>query len=280
MKNILLEIINSDASYNKSATKMLRTTHPELWDEVLQITSFLPNDAKPKQRVWHILNDCFIRPVCPITQEYVKWREKKYDKYSSVEAKNKDIGNILSKSIAGENHWRKKDPEKAHTANKKYSSGLANGRIVVDRSKRNQADILAKTKQTCLEKYGVDNPSKALFARKKISDASVRNGATPRSLRSLRDLYYASVKRFTEESWKNCFDKINPTRLNRSQVDVDHIYSIQQGFRNSIPAYIIGHWSNLRMLPKGENYSKGKRCDKTQDQLFEDFFKSMQLTQQ
>ena len=105
-----------------------------------------------------------------------------------------------------------------------------------------------------------------------MSDSQIKNGATPKHLRSLRQLYYDRVTYFTRLSWKEEFDKINPTKLNRSEVDLDHIYSIQQGFRDSIPPYIIGHWTNLRMLEKTENYSKGMRCDKTQEQLFNDFF--------
>lgn len=80
---------------------------------------------------------------------------------------------------------------------------------------------------------------------------------------------------FTKATWRKEFDKINPTRLNRSEIDLDHIYSIQQGFRDNIPPFIIGHWTNLRMLEKTENYSKGMRCDKTQEQLFDDFFSAI-----
>lgn len=44
---------------------------------------------------------------------------------------------------------------------------------------------------------------------------------------------------------------------------------------NKPDTYIIGHWTNLRMIEKTENYSKGMRCDKTQDQLFNDFFSTI-----
>ena len=56
---------------------------------------------------------------------------------------------------------------------------------------------------------------------------------------------------------------------------MDHIYSKHYGFKNNIPAHIIGHWTNLQMLSKRENNIKGKTCGKTQEQLFEDFFKSI-----
>ena len=54
MKSILQDIIDNDTSYNKSATKMLKKTHPELWADIVNATAFLPATAKPKQRIWHI----------------------------------------------------------------------------------------------------------------------------------------------------------------------------------------------------------------------------------
>lgn len=275
MKPILLKIIDSDTSCNKSATRYLYKTHPDLWKKILDLTQFLPDSAVAKQRVWHVINECYSRPTCPVTGEYVKWREKQYDKSSSFAAGRILTSRILKETTTGENHWRNKDPAKSISANKKFSKGFANGKHkpILSRN-RNQKEYAQKAKQTWLKKYGVDNPSKASSVRKKISDAQIRNGATPRNQRKLRDLYYAQVKYYTEQSWKLHFDKINPKRLNRSQIDLDHIYSQQQGFRNSIPPYIIGHWTNLQMLSKQLNYSKGMRCDKTQEQLFDDCFKT------
>ena len=127
MKPILENIINNDTSYNKSATKMLRKTHPELWKEILEATSFLPDNAKPKQRVWHILNEKYEIQECPITGELLKWNEKDYRKFSSIEAKNKGIGKIISNATTG-NHWRQKDQDKSKKANDKFSKGFAEGK--------------------------------------------------------------------------------------------------------------------------------------------------------
>ena len=265
MKQQLLDIIANDASYNKSATRYLRRTHSELWSSIVAVTSFLPDTSLPKQRVWHVLNDVYERPICPITGEYLKWNEKQYFSTANRRAKQ------LLKHRNG-------DYKNGHTpeANAKRKASnlkkVAQGRRYRDKNTYTE-DQRLKAKQTCLEKYGVENGSQSLQGRKKNSEAQIKNGATPKNLRPLRRFYYEAVKKFTEESWSNHFDKINPDRVNRSKThDVDHIYSIQQGFRDNIPAYIIGHWTNLRMLPKPENYSKGMRCDKTQEQLFEDFF--------
>ena len=108
--------------------------------------------------------------------------------------------------------------------------------------------------------------------KEKIYQKAVSRGCTRREERSDRRIYYDAVWKFTEESWRNHFDDINPTRLNRSHNSLDHIYSIQQGFRDCIPPYIIGHYTNLRVISLSENGIKGMRCDKTREELFEDCF--------
>lgn len=55
---------------------------------------------------------------------------------------------------------------------------------------------------------------------------------------------------------------------------IDHKYSKIRGFLENIPPYIIGHISNLEMLPSRTNNSKGSNCSISQDELFSNFFKS------
>lgn len=52
---------------------------------------------------------------------------------------------------------------------------------------------------------------------------------------------------------------------------LDHKFSIVQGFLNNIPPYIIGHISNLEMLPARANNSKGSSCSISLDELFKQF---------
>lgn len=58
-------------------------------------------------------------------------------------------------------------------------------------------------------------------------------------------------------------------RINGYQLD--HIYSIKMGFLSNIDPEIIGHITNLRCIPSFDNESKGQRCDKSIDELFEDY---------
>lgn len=277
MQHILVDILKSDITRNKSATKMLKNTHPKLWADILKATSFLSDDAKPKQRVWHIINDRYSIEICPVTKEPLRWNEKDYRRFSSVEVKNTAIGEIVSKATTGK-HWRQKDPKKSEKANTKFSEGFRAGKHKPweDRNRDYEAS-LAAAKLTWMEKYGVDNPSKHPSIKQKLSDKNKEWQALNPKDRTLMEEYYIAVRLITNRSWYEHFYVINPERLQRSRdLHLDHIYSIAEGFVNNIPPEIIGHWTNLRLIPKIENSSKGAKCHKTQEQLFEDFFNEIQ----
>ena len=264
MKDILLTIIQTDASANKSATRYLYKTHPDLWQQVLEKTSFLPDTALAKQRIWHIVNDVYEIPLCPIENIPVKWWENRYLTTSSRTAKQKY-------------KWSKGDYANAHTEEANKQRQESNKKAVKNGRKYRKVETYTeeqkeKQRQTWIKKYGVDNPRKAKEVKEKIYQQAVARGCTPREDRSLRRLYYDAVWKITEERWRDHFDAINPERQNRTHNALDHIYSIQQGFRELIPPYIIGHYTNLRVISLSENGIKGMRCDKTQNQLFEDFF--------
>lgn len=266
MKDTLLEIINNDSSYNKSATRYLYKTHPELWKQILNVTDFLPEEALAKQRVWHIINDCYERPKCPITGKLVKWNENRYLKTIDKSSKQK---RLFAMGVYDNSHSDEQN-EKRRQGNLR---AVKNGRKYRDKSTYTDT-AKENAKKTFLRNYGVDNPSKHVDVRNKISKYRIDNGATPKHLRSLRSLYVEAVRYYTKKNWLEHFNIINPKRLNRSKNSLDHIYSVQMGFVNNIPPYIIGHYTNLRILPLSENSSKGLKCHKTLDELYADYFQS------
>ena len=241
-------------------------THPKLWQQILDATTFLPADAKPKQRVWHILNDVYARPTCPVTGKYVKWWENRYLGTADRSAKTQ----LSHKNGLYKNCYTEEINQKRSMSNKE--------RVKKGRRYRGKAtpEELERRKKTNLERYGVEcNLSLPENKQKEYQTKVAKGLIIPREDRNARDLYYESVRQFTQQSWTEHFDKINPKRINRgNDWHLDHIYSKQAGFRNNIPPYIIGHWTNLQMLPGPENSSKGMKCNKTKEQLFEDVFKS------
>lgn len=86
--------------------------------------------------------------------------------------------------------------------------------------------------------------------------------------------YFQKVWYQTRKNYKEYFDAINPDNLPRGkEYNLDHIFSIQQGFEYSICPKIIGHHTNLRILPAKENREKHIRCDKTISHLYEDYLR-------
>ena len=71
----------------RSPHRYIKCRDPDLWSLILNATSFLPENAYPQQRCWHILNSIFHVPLCPIDQIPLKWFDNRYLKYSSQSAK-------------------------------------------------------------------------------------------------------------------------------------------------------------------------------------------------
>lgn len=264
MKTILLNIIKSDKSYNKSATRYLYKTHPNLWEEIVNKTNFLPTSAKPKQRIWHIINDIWEIPKCPITGEQVKWWENRYLDTISRSAKGKmqkargDFSNLWSPEV---NEKRKQGNLKAVKTGRKYR----------DKSTYTEEQKL-KIKQTFLLKYGVENPSHCPKIKEKIYNKSVERGCVPFELRSKQRLYYDAVLYYTRINYRKYKHIINPLKLSRKQFHLDHIFSVMAGFWAGVPPEVIGHWTNLQMLYATDNLSKNANCYKTIESLFDEYY--------
>jgi hypothetical protein len=232
----------------------------------------LPEEAKPKQRCWHILNGCLTSPTCPVTGEVVIWWENRY-----LETINRSARTIYlhQKGTWSHIYTPEINAKRAASNRKTVAEGRRKLPVLSEETKRVRAQ---KIKQTMQRRYGVDNPSHLKWVRDKISDKWVERGAVPKKDRLHKRLYHDAVWYYTDQSWKNNFDDINPDRLNRSDNALDHIYSIGQGFLDNIPPYILGHWTNLRVISLSENSSKGMKCDKSQKELFEDYFSRSQMT--
>lgn len=92
---------------------------------------------------------------------------------------------------------------------------------------------------------------------------------------SLKDdfaAYTCDVWKHTRTSYRKFKDRIKNSSIDRSyNWHLDHVYSIYEGFQNSIPAKMIGHFSNLQMISREENITKNTQSWKTKEQLLEDY---------
>lgn len=71
------------------------------------------------------------------------------------------------------------------------------------------------------------------------------------------DLYRAEVRRITESQQLSTL----PDHGKRGSTHhLDHMFSVHEGFRQQISAAVIGHITNLTMLPSRDNITKNKKC--------------------
>lgn len=68
--------------------------------------------------------------------------------------------------------------------------------------------------------------------------------------------YYSKVWEYTEI---NCLKLEGIEKRCFKKYDIDHIVPISYGFKNNIPAELIGGLSNLRILSNKENLQKGNK---------------------
>lgn len=274
-KTELKKIIDLGGHKRRNTLKYLSKRNPDMWNEMIRLTSFLPDTASAPQRAWHIMNDVNSIPICPVTQKEVKWigYDNGYTSHSSHKASRITVAKILRDTTTGENHWRKKDTKKADQATDKFKNGQKAGiHKVATMTQESVDERTKKAAQTCLERYGVDNYWKSEEFKIKQKEYYDEKFKEVRANRSEQEKYYEEVGYYTEKNWNEYFYKINPTRIERGpEMHLDHIYSRAEGFKNGIAAEIIGHWTNLQLISRTDNSSKRDRCDKTQQQLFEDY---------
>lgn len=83
--------------------------------------------------------------------------------------------------------------------------------------------------------------------------------------------YYAKVDSYTRQSYNDFQHIIDPENLRGRNHQLDHIYSVNRGYNENIDPAIIGHCSNLQVIPSGLNNIKNDKCGKSIERLYEDY---------
>lgn len=168
-------------------------------------------------------------------------------------------------------------------------------------------EIQAKRRATMIERYGVEEPTQnekiriksaasikqsyvkdpTLSARqtkrkrekygedlaeivKKSRATQIANGRwVDPSLKTEWAQYKFRVKYLTAKIYKKHKNIINPDNLpiGRCAYQIDHIYSIREGFENKVDPELVAHIKNLRLLWHLENKKKHIRSDQTLEDL-------------
>jgi len=165
--------------------------------------------------------------------------------------------------IEGLHIWKKRQETWQKTLSNKTNEEITEINIKKNRwknlSEKESAKLKTKisnsVKETCAKR--TINEKRELG--KKLSEAMIRAGiATPIEDRDAFQEYRNKVSlessRYDLTKLDN-FDKRGPKGYH-----LDHKYSVFEGFKNNVPAEIIGHICNLEMIPFNHNTSKGSKC--------------------
>ncbi len=126
---------------------------------------------------------------------------------------------------------------------------------ILEYKKRYYAKLACDNNAKCLScsSYGIEN-GKIVETLRKYNVNSIDEYEV---LLPKKTLYYKRVWQITN---KQPLTKLNNYTLRRGGgYALDHIYPIAEGFRNNIPADLIGSIDNLQMLPKRINEIKSDR---------------------
>jgi len=154
-------------------------------------------------------------------------------------------------------------------------------------------DVISLKKDTMVRNHGVDNYGKTETHKKfinnyyknlpeevireridKILHTKLELGLiTDPASKCEFDRYYADVRNLSDRNYKKHKSIINPCNFSRGRTSyhLDHIFSIKDGFENSVPVNVISHYTNLQIMKYDENIAKGGLSDKTLIELFENY---------
>lgn len=129
-----------------------------------------------------------------------------------------------------------------------------------------------------LEKYGEDQGNQLYQERlktwkEKIKSSMISKGywQNPDNYSQI-ERYRKDVINYTRKSYKEHSSQINPNNKKRGNgFELDHRFSITEGFNHNIPPEVVGHWTNLEVIDEKENASKWARSSITKDQLMENY---------
>lgn len=220
-----------------------------------------------RQAFYISVNTKKMRCVEKITQcpGFVQKAEKSRQKNTTEEERKAHMkalsakGNAALKQLHADEEWLAAKSNKISSAVKKRGghSGTNNPMYGKHHSEKTLAVLCEKANQRDPKCYN------------KATETKIDRGiAISKDLKSEWELYREQVIRHTYKSWRDHSDVINPQGLPRGEeYELDHKFSITEGFKQRIDPSIIGDYRNLELLPKLDNRSKYIACSITLEEL-------------
>jgi len=136
-------------------------------------------------------------------------------------------------------------------------------------------EIINKSKQTNLSKYGVDCIFKSAEFQNQIRlSKEAANIWMPLSSKNDYELYKFLVCRETEKEYRkmNIDFGLRKSRIHPDSYELDHKFSIFNGFKQNIPYQMISSKHNLALIPWEENAKKGRNNSLDVEELYRLYF--------
>lgn len=125
------------------------------------------------------------------------------------------------------------------------------------RSPAQDPKVLQKMKGTCLSLYGKEYVSQTDWFQTQVRKTKVEKGnAVPLELQTKKELYYRLVRSLTEKTYRKYVGEFEAQAKRGSKNQLDHIFSIADGFKNNILPKVMSSRINLQLLPSEENKAK------------------------
>lgn len=213
----------------------------------------------------------------PHYNNHKKCKETKIERYGDEKYNNSEQNKITCLQKYGDENYCNKDKIK-ETKLKIYGDENYNNRDKMketclekygDEHYRNKEKYI----ETMLERYGVNHPMKCDNILNKAKETKIKNGYSFKPCTEWY-LYKRKVKCITNsfkkelfEKWDgsdyydNTYIKDNVDYKSSNYRSIDHKISIFYGFKNNIPAEIIGNIDNLCLTKQITNSTKQKKSE-------------------
>lgn len=170
-------------------------------------------------------------------------------------------GHAKLKELHKDKKWVSKKSNKISTAVKKRGGHIG----------KNNPMYGKKHSNITIQKLSTRAKNRNPLCYVKATKTKINKGiAIPKEQKTSWDLYREQVKNYTVKNWKYYQHLINPKNFKRgSEYELDHKFSITEGFRQGVSPKIIGHCKNLKLIPKNVNRSKRINCSITLKKLQE-----------
>jgi hypothetical protein len=280
LKSELLKFVLPSGKFSHNKALAYARKNNDFKQQVINRTSYLKEDVKFSERCFNIINEISKLNVCDVCGTNTeKYTSRGYNKTCStkchhiLKALNSSktmIKNGTYKQLGKQHKIRMADPFMKN----KHSLSISKSLNSVDEKGKLRKNKAAESLKATLKNKPEIIKSRCLKQRESMEQLGYW---LPLASLPAATKYRSEVHRITMKQPLNSlsnFHKRGPsTSFISDNHHIDHIYSVSDGFKNNIPAEIIGNIVNLRMIHHRDNVIKNGKSDISLEELMKLFKK-------